>query len=121
MLFEVQFQGIAMQAVAITVLVMVAMLALFALGVFRASEGFVAGVLACMFAVAAIYLLDIVLQSFFGSKVDIIHSNSLFGIGFSIFVCALAAFNFVIPLLHRPDLPLFGQEHLSHLLKGKGS
>lgn len=95
-LYEVEFQGIAMQAVAITVLVMIAMLALFALGVFRASQGFVAGVLACMIAVCAIYVLDIVLQSFFGSKVDIIHSNSAFGIGFSVFVCVLAAFNFVI-------------------------
>ena len=95
-LYEVEFQGIAMQAVAITVLVMIAMLALFALGVFRASQGFVAGVLACMIAVCAIYVLDIVLQSFFGSKVEIIHSNSAFGIGFSVFVCILAAFNFVI-------------------------
>lgn len=93
---EVEFDGIVMQAVAITVLVMIAMLALFACGIFRASQGFVAGVLACMIAVTGIYVVDLALQSFFGSKVEIIHSNSAFGIGFSVFVCLLAAFNFVI-------------------------
>jgi len=95
-IFELQFHGIVMQAVAITVLVMLAMMALFATGILRATGGFVAGVLACMFGILGVYILDIVLRVFFGSEVGIVHSNSWAGIGFSIFVCLIAALNFVI-------------------------
>jgi uncharacterized YccA/Bax inhibitor family protein len=95
--YEIQFQGIAMQAALLTVMVMIAMLLLFAFGVLRATGGFVTGVLACMFGVIGVYLVDLGLQAFGGSPgLSIVHSNGWMGIGFSIFVCILAGLNFVI-------------------------
>ena len=42
-----------------------------------------------------LYLVSIVM-SFFGSGIGFIHSNGIFGIGFSLFVVSIAALNLVL-------------------------
>jgi uncharacterized YccA/Bax inhibitor family protein len=93
---EVQFEGIVMQAVALTACILLGMLILFATGVLRATGPFRAGLLACMLGVLGIYLLDVGLIAFGGPGLSIIHSNGWGAIAFSFFVCLLAAFNFVV-------------------------
>ncbi len=45
--------------------------------------------------IALLYLVSIIM-SFFGSGIGFIHSNGLFGIGFSLFVVGIAALNLVL-------------------------
>ena len=45
--------------------------------------------------IGVLYLVSFVM-SFFGSGIGFIHSNGLFGIGFSLFVVAIAALNLVL-------------------------
>jgi uncharacterized YccA/Bax inhibitor family protein len=93
---EVQFEGIVMQAVGLTICLLLAMLGLFATGLLRATGPFQAGLLACMLGVLGVYLFDFALTVFGGEGLSIIHSNSWVAIGFSCFVCLLAAFNFIV-------------------------
>ena len=45
--------------------------------------------------IAILYLINFIM-GFFGSSIGFIHSNGLFGIGFSLFVVAIAALNLVL-------------------------
>ena len=45
--------------------------------------------------IAVLYLVCFVM-GFFGSSIGFIHSNGLFGIGFNLFVVAIAALNLVL-------------------------
>ena len=47
------------------------------------------------FGIMILYLVSIVM-SFFGSGIGFIHSNGIFGIGFSLFVVCIAALNLVL-------------------------
>ena len=93
--YEIEFHGIAMQSVALTFAVLVAMSLLFAFRIIRPTGPFVAGLLACMLGILLVYLVDILL-GFAGRNLGIVHSNGWMGIGFSLFVCAIAAFNFIV-------------------------
>lgn len=95
-MMEVQFAGITMQAFAATILVMVVMYVLFTAKIIRATGPVVAGVLACMLGVLGVYLVDLVMGAIWGSHLSIVHGNGWGAIAFSVFVCALAAFNFII-------------------------
>ncbi len=94
--FELEFQGISMQAFALTVAVFVSMLGLYITGILRPTRAFVAGVLACMIAILLIYVGDMLLRMFGGPGLSIVHSNGALGIAFSLFVCVIAAFNLTI-------------------------
>ena len=45
--------------------------------------------------IALLYLISFIM-SFFGTSIGFIHSNGLFGIGFSVFVVGIAALNLVL-------------------------
>jgi len=47
------------------------------------------------FGIMILYLVSFVM-SFFGSGIGFIHSNGIFGIGFSLFVVCIAALNLVL-------------------------
>ncbi len=95
-MYELQFGGIVMQAAATTVMVMLVMLGIFASGVIKAGPKFVIGLTAAMLGILGVYIVDIILGAFFGSQLSIVHSNGWLGIGFSVFVCGMAALNFII-------------------------
>lgn len=95
-LYEVQFGGIVMQAAAITVGTMIVMLGLFASGMVKASPKLMLFLIASMLGIIGVYIADIVMGAFFGSELGIVHSTGWLGIGFSLFVCGIAAFNFII-------------------------
>lgn len=99
-LYELEYGGIVMQAAAGTVGVFVIMLAAYQLKLLRATPGLVKFVLVAMLGVLFLYLADILIRVFGGGGVSIVHSNSWAGIGLSIFVCGLAALNFIIDFDH---------------------
>ncbi len=96
LMYGSQFDGIVFQAVVLTVAVAVGMLALYTMGVIRPTERFRAIVMAATMGVALFYLVAFVLRLAFQIEIPLIHSSGPVGIGFSLFVVALAAFNLII-------------------------
>lgn len=93
--FEAAYPGIVIQAIGLTFGTLFAMLAVYQMGLVRATEGFKMGVMAATGGIAIVYLVSIVL-GFFGISIPGIFSNGWVGIGFSLFVVTIAALNFVI-------------------------
>jgi uncharacterized YccA/Bax inhibitor family protein len=94
-LFEAVYPGIVLQALGLTVGVLLVMLFVYGTRIIRVTEKFKIGVVAATGAIALVYLVDIVL-SFFGTRVPFIHEGGAFGIGFSVVVVIIAALNLVL-------------------------
>lgn len=92
---EVQFPGIVIQAASLTLGTTVAMLFCYSSGIIRATQGFKKGVIAATGGIFIVYFASFIL-SFFEVSVGFIHGNSLFSIGFSLFVVVIAAMNLII-------------------------
>lgn len=93
--FEARYPGIAFQAVLLTFGTLFAMLMAYRSGLIKATENFKMGVVAATGGIALVYLATIVL-GFFGIEIPMIHGNGIVGIGFSLFVVAIAALNLVL-------------------------
>lgn len=94
-MFEYMYPGIAMQAVLVTFSILFGMLALYRLGLVRATEKFRMAVVSATLAIVLVYLATIVLR-FFGMEIPYIHGTGMVGIGFSIFVVVIASLNFIL-------------------------
>jgi uncharacterized YccA/Bax inhibitor family protein len=92
---ESAYPGIAMQAAGLTFATLFTLLFAYSAGLVKATENFKLGVIAATGGIAIVYLVTIVL-SFFHIQVPFIYGNGLFSIGFSVFVCIIAALNLVI-------------------------
>lgn len=93
---ELQFGGIVMQAAALTFSMQAVMLVLYRSGMLKATGPFVMGLTGIMFGYLVLLVADSVMQSFFDSRVGLIHDNSWLGIGFSVGVCIMAALNYIV-------------------------
>lgn len=87
--------GIASQAALGTMFALFGMFFLYKTGMVKATEKFRMVILNSTFAIFGIYLLQFIL-GFFNIIIPQIFSNSPIGIGFSIFVVAIASFNLII-------------------------
>lgn len=94
-IFEMQFPGIVIQAVVLTLGTLFSLLIAYRTGLIRATENFKMGVFAATGGIAVIYLVGFIM-SFFGSGIPYIHESGLIGIGFSLFVVVIAALNLVL-------------------------
>jgi len=93
--FEASYPGIVMQAVALTFGTMLVMLIGYRTGIIKVTKKLRAGIIAATGAVALVYFISIIF-SFFGVGNLIIHSNGALGIGISLVIVAIAAFNLVL-------------------------
>lgn len=94
-MFELQYPGIVINAVALTFGTLAALLAAYSTGIIRPSENFKLGIFAATGAIALLYMVSMVL-GFFGVRVPYIHDSGPIGIAFSVFVVAIAALNLVL-------------------------
>ena len=94
-MFELQYPGIVIQAVGLTFGTLAVLLVAYKTGLIKPTENFRLMIVAATGGIALLYLVSFVM-GFFGSSVGFIHSNGLFGIGFSLFVVAIAALNLVL-------------------------
>ena len=92
---EIRYPGIAIQAVALTGGVTFLMLFLYVTGIIKVTGQLATGIVAATGAIALLYLVSFAM-SFFGAEIPFIRGNSVFGIGFSVFVVGLAAFNLLL-------------------------
>jgi len=94
-LFEVQFPGIVIQAVALTLAVFALMWVAFATRLIKVTQRLRVGIIVATGAVAVVYLVGWVVQ-LFGGSVSFINEPSAFGILFSLAVVGIAAFNLLL-------------------------
>jgi uncharacterized YccA/Bax inhibitor family protein len=90
-----RFGGIALQAVSLTGGVLCIMLFLYATRIIRVTHQLAMAITAATGAVCFFYLITIVLRMF-GVSVPFVFGSSPIGIGFSLFVVGLAAFNLLL-------------------------
>lgn len=94
-IFETRFPGIVVQAVGLTFAVLFSLLFAYKSRIIRATENFKLGVTAATGGIALLYLVQFGM-SFFGAQIPYIHESGMIGIGFSLFVCVVAAANLVM-------------------------
>ena len=95
-MFELRYPGIAIQAVGLTFATLFVMLMAYKTGLIRATRGFTLGLLVATGSVALVYIVDIVLRSFFHTQVPYLNSNGPIGIGISLVIVVIAALNFIL-------------------------
>lgn len=93
-MFEVQYPGLPMQAVALTFGTFLVMLFAFKAKIIRATERFKSVIIAAMGGIIVVYVLGFVM-SLFGSS-PFTYGNSLMSIGFSLVVVVVAAFSLIL-------------------------
>ncbi len=93
--FELQFPGIVIQAVGLTMLVFLALLLAYRSGMIKATENFKLGITAATGGICLLYLVGFIL-GFFGVQIPYIHDSGPIGIGFSLVVVTIAALNLVM-------------------------
>ena len=94
-IYNAQFQGIVVQAVALTVGTLVCLLLAYKSNLISVTENFKLGVVAATGGIFLVYVATLVL-GLFGVGIPYIHSNGIIGIGFSLFVVVVAALNLVL-------------------------
>ena len=94
-MYETRFHGIVLQAVLLTIGTLLALLGAYSMRLITATENFRLGVVAATGGILLVYLVTIVL-GFFNIQIPYIHGSGIVGIGFSLFVVAIAALNLVL-------------------------
>lgn len=98
-IIEIRYQhkvpGIALQAVSLTCGVLMIMLFVYATRLIRVTEKLKMGVVVATGALALFYVVTM-LARLFGFDMPMVYSASVYGIGFSLFVVGLAAFNLLL-------------------------
>jgi uncharacterized YccA/Bax inhibitor family protein len=94
-LLNSRYQGIVANAILLTFAVLALFLFLYATRIVRVTNGMRVAVIAATGAIFVVYMIDMVLH-FFGISVPFLYSNGWLGIGVSLLVCGVAAFNFFL-------------------------
>tara|TARA_B100000287_G_scaffold434309_1_gene498416 strand:- start:1671 stop:2414 length:744 start_codon:yes stop_codon:yes gene_type:complete len=94
--FEDSYGGIAIQAIGLTFGILASLLFCYKSGIIKPTENFRLMVFSATVGIGILYLISIVMNIFGGASISFIHSNGLAGIGFSLFVVAIASLNLVL-------------------------
>lgn len=94
--FEARYPGIAMQAISLTFGVMAVMLLAYTFRIIRATPKFVLGVMIATGGICLVYLVNVIMISFFHSQISVLSNGTPLAIGISIFIVIIAALNLII-------------------------
>lgn len=95
-MFEMRYPGIAIQAVALTFGTLLALLLAYSSRMIRVTRKFALGVAAATGGIMIFYVLQMLLGFFHIQFLSSVYGNGMIGIGFSLFVVAIAALNLVL-------------------------
>ncbi len=104
--FATQAPNIIMNAVGLTFGTAIAMYLLYSFKIIKATQKFKAIVITATAGIAIFYVITLVL-GLFGIQMPFLHEGSAMGIGFSLFVVAIAALNLILYF----DMIVQGAEH----------
>lgn len=101
-MYETQIPGIVFQAISLTFATMALMLFLFRYNIIRVTDKLRSGIFIATGAIMVVYLVSFVM-GFFGASIPMIHGSGPIGIGFSLLVVGIAAFNLLLDFdfIHR--------------------
>jgi len=94
-IYNAQFKGIVVQAIALTLGVLAVLLVAYKSGLIKPTENMKLGIVAATGGVAMVYFVSIIM-GMFGRSIPMIHGNGIVGIGFSIVVIIIASLNLVL-------------------------
>lgn len=94
-IYQGQYNGIVQNAIMLTFAVMALMLFLYSSNIIKVTDKLRKGIFVATGAIALVYLVGFIM-SFFGTSIPMIHSNGPIGIGFSLVVVGIAAFNLLL-------------------------
>jgi uncharacterized YccA/Bax inhibitor family protein len=94
-LFNLKYPGLVVTAVALTFGTLAVMLLLYRSGVIKVTDKLRMGIVAATGGIMLVYIADLVM-GFFGAHMPVINSASPLGIGFSLLVVGIAAFNLLL-------------------------
>ena len=94
-MFDLRYPGIAVQAVGLTFGTLFVLLLAYSSGIIKVTQKFRLGVVAATGGIMVFYLLQMIL-GFFGVHFIAVNGSGPIGIGFSLFVVAIAALNLVL-------------------------
>tara|TARA_B100001540_G_C15639339_1_gene565861 strand:- start:44 stop:796 length:753 start_codon:yes stop_codon:yes gene_type:complete len=94
--FENQYPGIVIQAIGLTFGILASLLIAYKTGLIKPTENFKLGLFAATGGIFLVYLVSIIMNMFGGAGISLIHSNGMFGIGFSLVVVVIASLNLVL-------------------------
>lgn len=92
---EKAYPGIAIQAVALTLMCLFSMLFLYRIGAIKCTDKFRSVLFISTLSICGIYFINLI-GSFFGLQIPQIFTSSAFGIGFSLLVVGIASLNLII-------------------------
>ena len=95
MIFEAQFTGIAMQALALTFGILATLLVCYKSGLILPTQNFRLMLVSAIGGIMILYLVNFVM-SFFGSTLNFLTSNSPMSIGISLIIVGVAALSLVL-------------------------
>ena len=96
-IFEAQYPGIAIQAIGLTFGTLASLLVCYKTGINKPTENFKLMIVSATAGIGLLYMVNIGMLMFGGGEgIGFIHSSGLMGIGFSLFVVAIAALNLVL-------------------------
>ena len=93
--YSIRYPGIVTNALILTLSIVVLMLALYRFKIIQVTEQVRSVIMGATLAVAVTYLINMVM-SFFGTQIPMIHETGWVGIGFSVVVVGVAAFNLLL-------------------------
>lgn len=94
--YSQKYPGIASNAMFLTLGCLFVMLGLYRFKIIRVTERFRSIVVSATMAIALVYVVQLVMSMFGSSGIPMIYQSSAIGIGFSLFVVGLAAFNLLL-------------------------
>lgn len=95
-LFEMSYPGIAMQAFLLTTCTLAGMLMAYTTRLIVVTDRMRSVITSAMMGVFLTYLVSFGMQMLFGTTIPLIHESGMVGIGFSLFVVVVAAFNLLV-------------------------
>jgi uncharacterized YccA/Bax inhibitor family protein len=94
--FEKSYPGIVVNAILLTMCVLLCMLAAYKTGILRATPRFQKVVVFSTLAICLVYVIDLLLNLFGAGSISYIHNSSGLGIIISLVIVAVAALNLII-------------------------
>ena len=93
--FNLRYPSLVVTAVALTIGTLAAMLLLYRSGLIKVTDKLRMGIVAATCGIALVYVIDLIM-GMFGAHMPVINSASPLGIGFSLLVVGIAAFNLLL-------------------------
>ncbi len=94
-MFNAQYPGIVVNAVSLTMMTLFVMLVLYSSRIIRVTDKLRMGIVAATGAICLVYLISFVMQMF-GMSMPYLHSTGTIGIGISLVIVGVAAFNLLL-------------------------